>query len=29
LSLYSDGELAACFVVIEPGRHRIHRLTYP
>jgi predicted nuclease of predicted toxin-antitoxin system len=27
LSLYSEPELQASFVIVEPGRHRIRRLT--
>jgi predicted nuclease of predicted toxin-antitoxin system len=29
LSLYSEQELRASFLVIEPGRHRIRRITRP
>ena|SRR5205823_857789 len=29
LGLYSESELQAAFVVIEPGRHRIRKLTSP
>jgi len=29
LTLYSEPELAACFVVVEPGRHRIRKLASP
>jgi hypothetical protein len=29
LTLYSEPELQAAFVVVEPGRHRIWKLTMP
>jgi predicted nuclease of predicted toxin-antitoxin system len=29
LTLYGEPELQASFVVVEPGRHRIRRLTVP
>jgi predicted nuclease of predicted toxin-antitoxin system len=29
LTMYSEPELQAAFVVVEPGRHRIRKLTMP